>query len=602
MAAPHRILALDLGMQSVTLADFRPSADGGIALYDCKQEELIVDPAADATRGAQIEAAVARLKKELGVTGRDKVTFCLPSQSVFTRFVKLPGSTPEDVESIIGFEAQQNVPFPIDEVVWDHQILGESKDHAWNVALVAMKADQLTEINTSINKAGLRSHIIDVAPMALYNAFRYNYSTLDDCSLLIDIGARTTNLVFIEGQRVFSRSIPVGGSTISAAIAKEFKQDITFGEKLKKEKGFVSLGGAYAEPEDPTEMRISKIIRNTLTRLHADIARSISFYRQNQGGSAPARAYLCGGTVSLPYMVEFFSEKLQTPIEYFNPLKNVTIANPGIGEFVASRSHTLGELVGCALRNLDNCPVEINLRPPSVVREQDLAKRKPFLVLAAVCILLSLGGWWYYFVKAEALTQEQLQGVNAEVSKLDALASQFTALEGENRNLQEMAAPLLLAAAERSAWSEILDELATRIPAHFIWVTELQPMSNGQALTVSGTPVPGPGRGGVKEPQAEQASNTPPQRGPGSGPERQQAKGPAIDAIQLSGLYLAKPPNDKEQGMIDEFVDQLRQSPVFAMKEKSNREIVIQRTTPDGRSWAYAYTIILPLKNPISLP
>ena len=126
--------------------------------------------------------------------------------------------------------------------------------------------------------------------MALSNAFRYNYSELTGCSLLIDIGARTTNLIFIENKRVFSRSIPVGGSTISAAIAKELKQDITLGEKLKIEKGLVGFGGNYAEPDDPGEAKISKIIRNTMTRLHAEIARSISFYRQNQsGGLRPAR-------------------------------------------------------------------------------------------------------------------------------------------------------------------------------------------------------------------------------------------------------------------------------------------------------------------------
>jgi DNA gyrase subunit B len=124
---------------------------------------------------------------------------------------------------------------------------------------------------------------------------------------LIDIGARTTNLIFAEGERMFSRSIPVGGSSISAAVAKELNLDITVAERLKIQKGFVSLGGAYAEPEDPTEARIAKVVRNTMTRLHAEIARSISFYRTSQAGSQPVRVILCGATVSLPDNVEFLS-------------------------------------------------------------------------------------------------------------------------------------------------------------------------------------------------------------------------------------------------------------------------------------------------------
>jgi type IV pilus assembly protein PilM len=589
MAAPSRIITLNLGMQTVTLAEFRASSRGALTLLAFAQEELIADPAADATRPAQIEAAVSALRKALRVGSKERATFSLPSQSVFTRFVKLPGSSPEEVDSIIGFEAQQNVPFPIDEVVWDYQIMGEAKDNQWDVVLVAIKADQLDEINASVNQGGLRSLAIDVAPMALSNTFRYNYSELTGCSLLIDIGARTTNLIFIENKRVFSRSIPVGGSTISAAIAKELKQDITLGEKLKIEKGLVGLGGNYAEPDDPGEAKISKIIRNTMTRLHAEIARSISFYRQNQSGGPPARAFLCGGTVTLPYMVEFFSEKLQIPIEHFNSLRNVTVASEEIASQVAGRAHTLGEVVGCALRFVGNTPIEINVRPHSLVREQDLSRRKPLLILAAICALLAPAGWWLYFNHGTTVTEQRLESVNADVNKLEAIAKRFDTLQAETKRLQDAAAPLILAANERSAWAEILEELGSRLPARFIWVTDLKPLSEGRPY--------------LSAPSA--ASRTAlPQQGP---PQRadQTTTGPArpsIDALEISGLYLANPPNEKEARVIDEFVDQIQKSEVFKIEEKDKAKAVIQRTTPDGQSWAYGYTIVLPLRNPITLP
>ena len=77
---------------------------------------------------------------------------------------------------------------------------------------------------------------------------------------------------------------------------------------------------------------------------------------------------------------------------------------------------------------------------------------------------------------------------------------------------------------------------------------------------------------------------------------------PAIDALEISGLYLANPPNEKEARVIDEFVDQLQKSEVFKIEEKDKAKAVIQRTTPDGQSWAYGYTIVLPLRNAITLP
>ncbi len=131
MATPLRIVALNLGMQTVSMAEFHLQPGGGLSLKNWAQSELMIDPASDVTRPGQIEAAVADLRQKLALPAKDTAQYCLPSQAVFTRFVKLPGSSPEDIASIIGFEAQQNVPFPIDEVVWDHQIMGESRDNNW---------------------------------------------------------------------------------------------------------------------------------------------------------------------------------------------------------------------------------------------------------------------------------------------------------------------------------------------------------------------------------------------------------------------------------------------------------------------------------------
>ena len=577
MAKPTRIYALDLGMQTVSLAEFHKLPNGGLSLNAFQETELITDPSADATRPAQIKEAVKELRDALKVPAKEPVNFCLPAQSVFSRFVKLPGGSPEDVSSIIAFEAQQNVPFPIDEVVWDYQIMGTQRGGNWDVVLVAMKSDQLTEVADAVIAGGLKPQIIDVAPMAVYNAFRFSYPETTGCSLIIDIGARTTNLIFVEGTRAFSRSIPVGGNSISAAVAKEFHQDITLAERLKVERGSVSLGGAYAEPSDPTEARVAKVVRNTMTRLHAEIARSISFYRTSQAGSQPVRVLLCGGTVGLPYMVEFFSEKLQTPIEFLNPLRNVTVSNASLADALAAKAHTFGELVGGALRSFENCPLEINLRPPSVVRDQDLARRKPFLILSAVCLLLALAAWWLYFSQAAKVTDEVLVRAQADVAKLDGIAQQMDKLSAEQKKLETAVAPLLLASAERSAWAEIFDELGAKLPARFIWVTELQ--SVGARGSASDRPEPpGPPRSG-----------------------QPRAGAPSITALEIKGLYLDNPPNEKEARIVDEFVDNLKTSPVFALPE-DKAKIITQRTTPTGENWAYGYTLVLPLRKPIPLP
>lgn len=585
MAAPTKFYSLDLGMQTLSLAEFHASADGGLILQAFKQTELIVDPAADATRSEQVRLAVEELRTSLNVKKGETVNYALPSQAVFTRFVRLPGANAEDVRSVIAFEAQQNVPFPIDEVVWDYQIMGKPRDGQWDVVLVAIKSDQLTDLNNAVEAAGLKAGVIDVAPMAIYNAFRFNYSDALGTSLLIDIGSRTTNLIFIEGEKVFSRSIPIGGNTISAAIAKEMNEEITFAERIKVTKGFVGLGGAYAEPEDPTEAKVSKLIRNTLTRLHAEITRSISFYRANQGGGQPVRAFLCGGTVSLPYMVEFFAEKLQLPVEFLNPLKNVTVANETTAEEVIGKVHVLGELTGLGLRGLRNAPMDINLRPASVIRQQDLVKRKPLLIAALVCAALGFLATGLYFQRASALLEEVVQQVQAESGKLDQLDKSIVAAQAERDKLVKSAEPLMLAIDERTVWNSLLDELGTYLPPKFIWVTQMTPLSQDKPVNIE-----------TGRPLAADAKAAP--TGPKT-PGAAAPKVPMIDAIEVQGLYLDTPDNAQQVGIIDAFVDNLAKSGLFNI-DPSNKGTSV-RTQPDGQSWAYSYTLRLPLKKPISL-
>src|SRR6266581_8091322 len=261
MAAPARLITLNIGSQTIGLAEFRV-VHGRLALANYRFRETPLDPETGQRRdvhAALHETAVAlrEMMHEMHIHGAP-VNYAVPAQSVFARFVKLPGLEAEKIDKIISFEAQQNVPFPIDQVVWDYQLVGGGMGEQIQVVIVAIKRDLLDEINNAIEEIGLRTRIIGVASMGLYNAFCYNYADLNGCSLLVDIGARTTNVLFIEAGRIFSRSLPIGGSAITAAIAKEFGESFAAAETRKKRDGFVSLGGAYAEPEDHDVARVSK--------------------------------------------------------------------------------------------------------------------------------------------------------------------------------------------------------------------------------------------------------------------------------------------------------------------------------------------------------
>ena len=118
-------------------------------------------------------------------------------------------------------------------------------------------------------------------------------------------------------------------------------------------------------------------------------------------------------------MREFFQEKLQLPIEFFNPLRNVAVADSrGRCRSKSQSAHLLGELVGLALRSTTTCPMELNLRPASVVRRQELEKRRPFFVLAAACFVLGLLGWGaYYYARGAQVERNATERLQEKVRR-----------------------------------------------------------------------------------------------------------------------------------------------------------------------------------------
>jgi type IV pilus assembly protein PilM len=569
MAASTRILSLSLGTQTVGLAEFKTGQNGGLVLASYETRELLADPAADSTRLAQAKLVIQEIvqAKKLKST---KVNYAVSSQSVFTRFVKLPSVGEEQVDQIVGFEAQQNVPYPINEVVWDYQLVDSGDASQVEVVIVAIKADLLDDINDSVQLAGLKTTLVDVAPMAVYNAFRYNYSDVEGCSLIIDIGSRTTNLIFLEPHKVFSRSIPNGGSTITQQIAKEFNEPFQVAEERKKRDGFVSLGGAYAEPDDPDVARVSKMIRNSMTRLHAEIARSISFYRSQQGGSAPAHIYLSGGSSTLPYMREFFQEKFSLPVEFFNPLRNVAVSNDLNVEEIGRNAHRMGELIGLALRGTSNCPMELNLRPASVVRQHRLAEKRPSLILAGACLLLALAAWLIYYQQAAVAMEAAADKLAEKIAPLQRIEADIKKARKDIDDQQATAKPLLNAVEERNFWVRVIDDINTRLPKEYVWITQFDMQAAGKDDDKA-SPAPAPGGN--------------PPGGKGNAGRR----GPTL---LLKGLYLF---NNRQAAVVDDFVKKLEESSLYTVEKDK-----IKRSVPNDQRWAYDFEIPLALKNAIT--
>jgi type IV pilus assembly protein PilM len=451
-------LALDCGATNLKLAEFELTEVGGLCLRQYGIKSLGQDGTQEATREGAVQAGLQQLLSDAGFAAR-QVNLCAPGFHTFSKFVKLPPVDTSKVTQIIQYEAQQNVPFPLEEVVWDYQIIGATPTGELEVLLVAIKSDVVEGLSRSAEKAGLRLQLVDVSPAALCNAFRYNYPEMEGCTMLLDIGARTSNLLFFEKGSVYSRGINIGANAITQEFMKESRLAFDEAERLKVEQGFVSLGGAYEEPDNPHQAAISKIARQVLTRLHIQVNQTIQFYRGQQGGGPPDRLFLSGNAASMAYTAQFFAEKLNLPVEYFNPLRNIEI-DPAINrEELVKVAHSLGEAVGLGLRNLARCPVELNLMPKSSIKRQQFNQKKPYLAAAVFCLILVVlvFGWFY-----NNLAQEK-EKVNATLEEklrpLDQAANSLTRVMNEFKKSQMEAEQVEGLLEDRLYWGELFGVL-----------------------------------------------------------------------------------------------------------------------------------------------
>jgi type IV pilus assembly protein PilM len=560
MFKSERILALDMGASGLKLAEFLPLKAGGVELVKYAVGALNFDPHGDTDRPAAITSTLLEMMATSGIKP-GPVLVSVAGQSVFSKFVKLPPTDRDKILQIVQFEAQQNVPFPIDEVVWDYQLIGPAVAEL-DVMLAAIKADIIQQIFESIETAGMEPQLVDVAPMALYNATRYNYSELPACTLVVDMGARSTDLIFIEKGRVFNRSIPVAGNAITQQIMQEFNLAFADAEEMKKAHAFVAFGGAYEGHKSEVVDKVSKSVRSVMTKMHAEIVRSINFYRSQQAGEAPTLVLLAGGTSIIPYTDTFMKEKLNVEVDYLNPFNNVTVHASIPAEQIGKNAHVLGQVVGLALRRRMPCPIELDLMPPERLADRAFRRKQPMFVMAMLGVILTVGVWAIYFFKMAQLAHERSQKISGRVAELSGVETRLVAEEQRITGVDGKLKRLLDLTDRRTQWVDVLMQIRTCMPEG---MTLVSLRTEGAAPPASPTEAPPPA--GAPEPATDE-----------------------IRALEAKGfIYLDKIVDKAEdKHPVRLFRDALREQVLF-----SNKTEVVSMPAPSDFAQEFAVQIIL---------
>ncbi len=472
MAAQEYILCIDVGADSIKASEFLCTA-ANVELNKFIYREFTND-----SDDASVFSVMLSMLKQVIAEGGFKakgVYLSLSGQNALIPFIKIPAMTtdPAKIQELVTYEASSRIPYPLKDVVWDYQLIDSEGSEEIDAMLVSVKNEDVVAITDVIESAGKKVKSIEVSPTALYNSARANGIGDEQCEMILNIGGRSTTLVFVDGSRFFVRTIPVAGNTITQQIAKEFNISFADAEEMKRRHGFVALGGAYEEPESDVAATVSKIVRNVMTRLHGEINRSINVYRATQQGRKPEKMYLAGGSSIMPFTPRFFVEKLRLPVDYFNAFKVVSIGSEINRETLQEQAHLCGESIGLAMRHFRSTPVEISLIPESVKRQNVLRLKRPFFYASAISLLVYLGITYWALGQQTIELDKKLDRLQAKLTEKEKTRSSVEGAKNElqkNEKKYEQARELV---KNRNSFLGVLDAIQEEYVPGQIWFSRI---------------------------------------------------------------------------------------------------------------------------------
>jgi len=312
----------------------------------------------------------------------DEIIISVPSQNSFARFVNLPPVEKKKIPEIVSFEATQQIPFDINNVQWDWQMMGETESGENRVGIFAIKNDEINSLLEYFNGEGIQVNYVQMAPMALYNYVSYDCIDILEKSnnngiIIIDIGAENTDLVVCTNSTVWQRSIPMGGNAFTKAIAEAFKLHFEKAEKLKR-----------TAPMSKYARQIYQAMKPVFTDLASEVQRSLNFYSRSYPDTKFCKVMAFGGGTKMRGLLKYLQQTLQVTVEKPDAFKRLALSPDISAAKFHENVNDFSIVYGLALQGLGLAEIESNLLPSTISRSIAWAKKTKYFVAAAFLILL----------------------------------------------------------------------------------------------------------------------------------------------------------------------------------------------------------------------
>ncbi len=423
MASPKTVWGIDIGKCALKALKLR-NAGGDIQVeaFDIIEHPQILSQVEPAERDQLMLNALEQFLARNDVEDSE-IAVAVPGQNSFSRFVKLPPVETKKIPDIVRFEAEQQIPFPMEEVVWRWQTFQDPDSPDVEVGIFAMKR---TDVNASLRHfrdIELEVNTVQMAPLSLYNFLVFDEQTASDgATLLVDVGAEKTDLVVADGSRIWTRTITIGGNSFTEALVRAFKLSFAKAEKLKRS----AASSKYAR-------QVFQAMRPVFSDLQQEIQRSIGFYTQLHRETRFKRVVGLGNGFRLPGLQKFLEQNLNISVvridSYNNLSHSASINAPAFTENVLS----FAVAYGLGVQALGEASVVTNLLPREVASQRTWAAKRPWFAVAAAMLLVALGLKVFSSYSTLSKLEEnepELQPAERIVSGIESLKSRYSRLQG----------------------------------------------------------------------------------------------------------------------------------------------------------------------------
>ncbi len=334
----------------------------------------------EAERDELVALSLRQFIRQNELTG-DEIVVSVPGQNSFARFVNLPPVEAKRIPEIVKFEAAQQIPFDINEVQWDWQLMTEAGSPENKVGIFAIKNEVVNSALEHFGMENITVSYVQMAPMALYNYVSYDRPDLvgsdNQGVIVLDIGAENTDLVVCTKSRVWQRCVPMGGNEFTSAIAEAFKINFERAEKLKRSAAM----SKYAR-------QIFQAMRPVFTDFASEVQRSLGFYSSSNPNTKLLKVIAFGGGAKMRGLLKYLRQTLQIPVERPESFKKLRIGS-GVSttEFHQNVSD-FGIVYGLALQGLGLSKIQSNLLPRGIARSMAWAGKAKYFTAAACALLL----------------------------------------------------------------------------------------------------------------------------------------------------------------------------------------------------------------------